>query len=76
MNLNGFYINEGTSVIVQNESGTFEKRRSRVKPITYQVTGFDKNKYVLEEIRGACSSLLRAGEKEIRVPRYMIKIPT
>ena len=65
MNSNGFHINEGTPVIVQNESGTFEKRRSRVRPITYQVTGFDKNKY-----------LLRVGEKEIRVPRYMIKTLT
>ena len=65
MNSNGFYINEGTSVIVQNESGTFEKKRSRVRPEKYQVIGFDKNKYVL-----------RGVNEEIRVPRYMIKTLT
>ena len=56
---------KGTSVIVQNESGTFEKRRSRVKQITYQVIGFDKNKYAL-----------RGGDEVISVPRYMIKTLT
>ena len=66
MNSNGFHIAEGTPVIVQNESGTFEKKRSRVRPVIYYNQGFENGKY----------HLMSETNEAISVPRYMIKTLT